>query len=293
MPDFIKHQLIKPEIVESRLYQEVLAARVLDKGNSLVVAPTALGKTIVAALVSAHRLKQFPEKKILIISPTKPLAVQHQKSFQKVMQLEDKEIELLTGSVQKAKRKDLWNTAKIISATPQAIENDLVQANISFKDVSLLVVDEAHRAIGDYAYVFLAQQYMKQAEQPLILALTASPGGEEEKIKDVCKNLFIENVEIKTEKDSDVSPYVNEIEMEWIRVDLPASFLEIKQLLNTFVKEQLKFLQTTGVSRSISPQFYRKKDLLILQSQIRKQIMSGQVKNPALWTAISKIAAIL
>src|SRR3989344_8995278 len=208
MPVFVKHELIKPETVESRLYQEVLAARVIDKGNSLVVAPTALGKTIVAAMVSAKRLKDFPEKKVLIVSPTKPLAVQHQKSFQKVMNLKENEIQLLTGSVQKSKREALWNNAKIISATPQAIENDLMQAKISFKEVSLLVFDEAHRAIGDYAYVFLAQQYMKQALQPLILALTASPGGEEEKIKDVCRNLFIENVEIKTEHDEDVSPYV-------------------------------------------------------------------------------------
>ena len=293
MPVFVKHELIKPETVESRLYQEVLAARVIDKGNSLVVAPTALGKTIVAAMVSAKRLKDFPEKKVLIVSPTKPLAVQHQKSFQKVMNLKENEIQLLTGSVQKSKREALWNNAKIISATPQAIENDLMQAKISFKEVSLLVFDEAHRAIGDYAYVFLAQQYMKQALQPLILALTASPGGEEEKIKDVCRNLFIENVEIKTEHDEDVSPYVNEIQMDWIKVDLPPSFLEIKQLLNSFVKEQLSFLRTTGVSRSISPTFYKKKDLLILQSQIRRQLVSGQVKNPAMWTAISRIAAIL
>ena len=42
--EWIQHPLIKPEKIESRLYQQVLAAKVLKKGNSMIVAPTALGK---------------------------------------------------------------------------------------------------------------------------------------------------------------------------------------------------------------------------------------------------------
>jgi len=290
---FVLHPLIKENSIESRIYQEVLTARVLEKGNSLVVAPTALGKTVVASMVSAFLLQSQPEKKVLVLSPTKPLAVQHQKSFQKFLNLPEESITLMTGSISSAKRIPLWQNSKIISATPQSIENDLLQGKISFKEVSLIVFDEAHKAVGDYSYVFLAQNYMKQNPSGLILALTASPGGKKERIDDVCRNLFIKNIEIKSEKDSDVKPYVNEITTEWIKVDLPAEFLEIKVLLREFMKEQLIFLKKFGFASSTSVQYVNKTQLLQMQSAIRKRIASSPEKNSALFTAISRLAALL
>ncbi|HII84574.1 MAG TPA: DEAD/DEAH box helicase, partial [Methanobacterium subterraneum] len=78
---WIQHPLIEPAKIEARLYQQILAANVLKKGNTMIVAPTALGKTIVAALVSADRLRKYPDSKILLLAPTKPLVVQHEESF--------------------------------------------------------------------------------------------------------------------------------------------------------------------------------------------------------------------
>lgn len=290
---FVSHPLIKENSIESRIYQEVLTARILEKGNSLVVAPTALGKTVVASMVSAFLLEKKPEKKVLMLSPTKPLAVQHHKSFQKFLNIPEETITLMTGSIPSKKRIPLWDNSKIISATPQSIENDLLQGKISFKEISLIIFDEAHKAVGDYSYVFLAQNFVKQNPSGLILALTASPGGKKERIDDVCKNLFIKNIEIKTEKDVDVKPYVHEIETTWIKVLLPPDFLEIKSLLREFMKEQLIFLKKFGFARSISVQFIRRSQLLEMQSKIRKAISSNPQKNPALFTAISRLAALL
>ncbi|MFH0714785.1 MAG: DEAD/DEAH box helicase [Candidatus Diapherotrites archaeon] len=293
MPGFVEHPFIKPEQVEARLYQEVLAARILEKGNSLVVAPTALGKTVIAALVSADVLKNKPHAKILLLSPTKPLAVQHQESFQKILNIAPEKIALLTGSVEPKEREMIFQEAQIVSATPQTIENDIVTGNLKLDQVALLIFDEAHRAVGDYAYVFIAQQYMKQCPAPFILALTASPGGEEEKIKDVCDKLFIQNIEIKTAKDEDVKEYVNEINVEWEKVVLPPEFLEVKNELNEFVRDQVRMLKKTGYGKSLYLNFQRKTDLLQLQMQIRRDIMRIAVKNPAVYQAASAVAAIL
>jgi len=290
---FVSHPLIRENSIQSRIYQEVLVASVLEKGNSLVVAPTALGKTIVASMVSAFLLEKNPDKKVLILAPTKPLAVQHYNSFKKFINLPEEKICLMTGSVPPAKRIPLWNESRIISATPQSIENDLLQGKISFKDVVLIVFDEAHKSVGDYSYVFLAQNYVKQNPSGLILGLTASPGGEKERIDDVCNNLFIKNIEIKSEKDADVKPYVNEIKVDWIKVDLPPSFIEIKLLLRDFMKEQLVFLKQFGFAKSISVQYVRRTDLLEMQSKIRRAIASNPDRNPALYSAISKLAALL
>jgi len=89
---YIVHPLIRPETVELRLYQEILVSRIIDKGNTLVVAPTALGKTIVAVMLAAHKLKENPNSKILFMSPTKPLTRQHEKREQKALLKEKKHI---------------------------------------------------------------------------------------------------------------------------------------------------------------------------------------------------------
>lgn len=293
MPSFVSHSLLKENIVERRLYQEVLAARVLDKGNSLIVAPTALGKTIIAAMVSAFVLEKNPKAKVLFLAPTKPLAVQHQATFRKIMNLPEEKIELMTGTISPKEREELWNHASVVAATPQTIENDIITGKAELENVSLLIFDEAHRAIGDYAYVFIAQQYAKKNPQGLILALTASPGGHEEKIQDVCRNLFIKNIEIRSHGDEDVKPYEQETEIEWIKVDLPPEFVEIKSLFRVFMNEQVQFFRRIGYGRKFPAGFVRKRDLLDLQIQLRRDFVQKAKQHPELYQAVSRLAALL
>jgi len=49
------------------------------------------------------------------------------------------------------------------------IKNDCLAGRYSLTDVVLLVVDECHRAVGNYAYVFLADHYCNTAKNPLVL----------------------------------------------------------------------------------------------------------------------------
>ena len=83
---YIQHKYIKPESIEARLYQQTIFAKTL-KGNTLVVLPTGLGKTIILALLTAKRMEQYPDSFILLIAPTKPLVEQHLKTFQKVLKM--------------------------------------------------------------------------------------------------------------------------------------------------------------------------------------------------------------
>lgn len=290
---FVTHRLIKPQTVEARLYQEVLVSRIAEKGNTLVVAPTALGKTIVAVMLSAHILEKQPEKKILFLAPTKPLAVQHEKSYKKFFATPEEEIVSITGTTPSKERAKIYSEKKIINATPQTVENDLLNGIINIKEFGLVIFDEAHRAVGDYAYVFISLQFQKQNPSALILALTASPGSEEEKIQDVCRNLAIKNIEIKDTEDNDVKPYVNEIEIDWVRVDLPAEFLRIKNHLEEFQKKQLKLLKSTGFAVTENKKYYNKFRLLEMQSNIRKRLISHGKTQPSLFFAASKCAAML
>ncbi len=290
---FVTHKLVKPETIEARLYQEVLVSRIIEKGNSLVVAPTALGKTIVAVMLAAYVLEKTPQKKALFLAPTKPLVVQHEKSFKKFLNFDENEIVSITGTTGIKEREKLYKEKKIINATPQTIENDLLNGKINLKDFGLVIYDEAHRAVGDYAYVFVNLQFQKQNPEALVLALTASPGSEEEHIQDVCRNLAIKNIEIKETTDMDVKDYVNEIEIDWVKVDLPQEFLKIKNYLEEFQKSQLKTLKNLGFAITENKKYYNKFRLLEMQSNIRKRLISHGRTQPSLYFAASKCAAML
>lgn len=285
--NWIQHPLIKPEKIESRLYQQALAAKVLKKGNSMIVAPTALGKTIIAALVSAERLKNIPSSKILILAPSKPLAVQHEESLRKFLKAP---VNVLTGSITPDKRVKLWEKSQIVSATPQTVESDIIADRYSLDDVSLLIFDECHRGIGNYAYVFLANRYMSQAKDPLILGLTASPGGEEDKIDSVCENLFIKEVMIKTEDDVDVKPYFKPIEIKWVMVELDEKQKKIKSHLEKVLKNRLKGLKNMGVLRYITN--VSKRDILKARGRVQNSISRSTHPHRDCLLAMSMLTAV-
>ncbi|MDR7666534.1 DEAD/DEAH box helicase [Methanosarcina sp. Z-7115] len=284
----MKHPLIKPDTVEQRLYQLNLAGKALE-GSSLVVLPTGLGKTIIALFVIASRLQRFGGK-VLILSPTKPLVEQHTAFFKKVMTLPEEEVLAFTGSVAPAERERLWAQGKLIVSTPQVIENDLLTKRISLEDVSHITFDEAHRAVGNYAYTFIAEKYFESAKNPHVLGITASPGSSDEKISEVCQALHVENVAVKTERDRDVLPYVQEKEIEWFQVQLPAEMAEIRSYLEKIFDDRLGTIRDLGFSAG-SGKYVSKKDLLLLQKQLQGEIRMGG--DPKIFTAMSVVAEMM
>ena len=286
--EWIQHPLIKAEKIESRLYQQVLAADVLKNGNTMIVAPTALGKTIVAALVAAERLKTFKYSKVLVLAPSKPLVVQHEESFREFLKTC---VTSITGAIKPDERVKRWNDSQIICATPQTVESDLISRRYSLENVSVLVFDECHRGVGSYSYVYLASKYMKEAKNPLVLGLTASPGWDEEKIQGVCENLFIKEVVIKKEEDSDVEPYFNPVEVKWVKIELNPELKDIKSHLEKALKVRLKTLKNMGVISSISN--VSKKDVLAAKGKAQKRIGRSLHPPKKCFIAVSILTAVI
>ncbi len=271
-----------------RLYQESIF-NTCRKSNCLVILPTGLGKTKTAILLSIHRLKTHPKSKILFLTPTKPLANQIAKEF--LSSTTVKEVEILTGSIPPKKRRELWQKSKIFISTPQGLTNDIMNKKINIKEVSCIIFDEAHRAIGDYDYVWIAKQYMQQAAHPKIMALTASPGSDNKKIKEICDNLFIDEIESRTPEDEDVISYIQELKVEWIKVDLPKEFEKIQSYLKSCYKSKIQNLKKLGLigSKQI---FASKTQIITLQKTIQYKLAHGQ-REPRFWHGISMAAQTL
>ena len=262
------------------------------KGNCLVILPTGLGKTKTAILAAVHRLNSYPNSKILFLTVTKPLAEQIYNEVKECIDVDESKITLFTGSVAPTKREEFWKNAIVIVSTPQCIENDIINGRISLEDVSLLIADEAHNAVKDYSYTWVAKQYSNKSRFPRIIGLTASPGSDLEKIQEVCKNLYIEEIEIRTDKDPDVKPYVYEIDINWVNVELPKVFLEARKYLQDFLNDRLEKLKQWGILRRTDLKYVSKTDLLSLQAQLRGRVSSGE-KDFVLWNAISVLAEIM
>lgn len=270
--------------ISPRDYQQNIFETCKDK-NCLVVLPTGLGKTLIALMLSIDRAKKFPGEKILILAPTKPLVEQHLNFFNKHLPELFGDLELFTGDIKAEKRKEIWKTADIIFSTPQCIANDLRKNLYHLKDVCLLVEDEAHRCIRNYDYNYVAEQYRKNSLHQRILGLTASPGSDSSKIKEICRNLSIEEVELRTRESEDIKHNIQELEFEKVQVDLPNEFQEIRQIIkkihDTYVDE-LK-------SRGFLYEAPTKINLIKLQSKMIHLISTGD-KNFNIFKSMSACA---
>lgn len=262
--NFVQHPLIKPGKLEARLYQQFISARAIEE-NTLVVLPTGLGKTSIAAMVMAYRLQKFPNGKAMILAPTRPLAMQHHRFFSEVLNIEGERIVLITGAVAPEKRVDLWASGRVFSATPQTVENDILTGRLDLSDFVLLVFDEAHRAVGDYPYTLIAKHYMDRAKNPRILGLTASPGSSKEKILEIINNLKIKHVEVRSRTSPDVRKYVAKLRIDWIRVPLPEDYRSILDELRSFYRDLLGKLEERGIMELGKKDYVRLKDLLRLR----------------------------
>lgn len=252
--------------IEARDYQKAIF-ETAQKSNTLVVLPTGLGKTLIALMLAIDRIKNHPKSKVLFLAPTRPLVEQHFEYFKKYLPELFAELHLFTGEVKASERKNLFQTAEIIFSTPQCIANDLNSYLYGLNDVSLLIIDEAHRCLKNYDYTKVVDFYKRQATNQLILGLTASPGSESDKIKEICNHLNIKEIEIRSRESEDVKPYLQDREFEKIEVPFPNEFLEIKVLLRRIFDSRADQLK----SRSLLFGPANKITLLKLQNNLAKR----------------------
>ncbi|MHA2268741.1 MAG: DEAD/DEAH box helicase [Promethearchaeota archaeon] len=276
--EFISHPLIREKYVSRREYQESIFINCLNC-NCLVVIPTGLGKTIIALMLTAHRLTEISNSKVIFLAPTKPLVDQHYKSFLNLTLISPDSLQIYTGAIPPEKRNLLWDQTKVAFMTPQVLQNDLISGLYSIKDVSLIIFDECHRAVGDYAYCFIAKKYKENVNLHQILGLTASPGSTKEKINEIKANLFIDHVEIRTDKDIDVKPYIQKVDNQWIKIKLPKDFMGIKKILEEKLRSIYKWLKEKELINSFDINKVTRKDLLKLNNTINRRISASRDDN--------------
>jgi ERCC4-related helicase len=288
--DTVEHPRIRPGTLEDRLYQGAIAGAAADR-NTLVVLPTGLGKTAIALRVVAEFLLRRPTESVLFLAPTRPLVVQHARSVATTLYAPEPLV--LTGAIAPERRAELLRPPQVVVATPQVIANDLRDGGFPLATFSLIVVDEAHRAVGDYPYVAIGRAN-REGPRARLLAMTASPGGSLARVQEVWANLGIERFEYRTELSPDVAPYLQGIGVETVAVTVPPEVQHLALLLRTSVARQGDLLQRLRV---VPGGDVNRRTLLEAGARLHRQIAAartrGDPNSAALWQAVTAQAVAM
>lgn len=270
-----------------RTYQLNIVKKALFD-NVLVALPTGLGKTFIAAVVILNMFRWFPQGKIIFVAPTRPLVAQQQQACHSICGLPwDTAIEL-TGSKKRTLRDDEWHAKRIFYMTPQTFENDLLSSTCDPSDVICVVVDEAHRATGNYAYCKVMRHLMYYNPHFRVLALTATPGNRPERVQEVVTNLHISRIEIRTEDALDIQPYLHRKREDVVHVPLSETHAHLRSTWATLMRPHYEALEKHGLLHVNDPADVRAFTVRSIAAQPHgRAILQSK---PFLYGAIQKLA---
>lgn len=263
--NFIVHPRIKPDSVEERRYQ-VNMVRGCISNNTLLILPTGLGKTIVALSVAADFLSRG---KVMVLAPTKPLVEQHRSVFSEF--LIDASVGMMTGNMKAEQRVETVTGCDVVVSTPQSVANDLEAGRYSLDGFSLIIYDEAHRGTGNYAYVRVAGFCPRGIRS---VGMTASPGSDTARIEEVCHNLDLRRIDIRSDDDPDVSPYVHDTFVRKVEVNMPKDLVDVISLLRSMLDHYTAELISLGLMNPGWPA--STKHLLVIGQNLQARLNRGE-----------------
>jgi ERCC4-related helicase len=210
-----------------RDYQFEIAQTAIEY-NTLVSLPTGLGKTHIAAVVMYNFWRWFaPEGKVVFCAPTVPLVRQQVEACYSITGIPASDTCVMTGKSMKPQdRRQTWEQKRVFYCTPQTIQKDLEAAIKEAEEtgetgrsnfasqIVCLVLDEAHRATGKYAYVRVIELLESIGAKFRIVGLSATPGTSIKAVQGVLEVLRTTKVQVRTEEDESVSRYLHEKQEE-------------------------------------------------------------------------------
>ena len=221
------------------------------KSNTLVVIPTGLGKTFIAAVIILNFYRWFPKGKIIFLATSRPLVSQQFASIRDITQIDSSDIVQLTGSIDPKVRENLWKTKRVIFATPQTVQNDIERGVCPASQVVLTIIDEAHHATGDHSYCKVVSGIAAYTQQFRVVGLSATPGNEKDNIQDIIYGLMITRIEYRT--DDEYKEYTKTRDVEYIITPMAKGVDELVSRLNTIAKRYLVVLQKENLVPHTDP----------------------------------------
>lgn len=247
----LDHEALKTWVYPTNLgairdYQYSIVSNSLFN-NTLVALPTGLGKTFIAATVMLNFYRWTKSAQIVFVAPTKPLVSQQVEACFDIVGIPRSDTTLLTGDVSPGLRCEEWLSKRVFFMTPQTLHNDLCSGMADPKRIVLLVFDEAHRAVGEYAYAKVIKFIRRFSKSIRVLALTATPGSKIETVQEVIDNMGISHIEIRTEESMDIRQYVHRRDVETEVLDASDEINQIRDLFSKALQPLVDKLSSQNI----------------------------------------------
>lgn len=205
-----------------------------------------LGKTLIAAVVMYNFYRWFPTGKVLFLAPTRPLVTQQIEACYKVVGMPECHTAEMSGKSKPSDRTQLWNNRRVFFCTPQTCQKDIQEGRCDPRTIVCIVIDEAHKAMGKYAYTNVIELVEKAGAKFRIVGLSATPGKNLENINKVVENLRITKIDSRTEDDPNVKKYVHERRYEVIKVEPSKKGAIVDKLMGMVLNPLINQLRERG-----------------------------------------------
>ena len=235
-----------------RQYQLEIASVALFQ-NTLVSLPTGLGKTFIAAVVMHNYYRWFPTGAIVFLAPTRPLVSQQIEACHRIVGIPASDTAQMQGTLLPPARAQSWRSRRVFYCTPQTFTNDIEAGRVDPRRVVLVVLDEAHRAAGDHAYNKCIRALDAARGRYRVLALSATPGADVNKVQNVVSSLHISRLEVRTHDDDDVKKYQNDTLIDKIVVPLSPALESLRKEFHAVVNSVVNYLHRQGAMPSKPP----------------------------------------
>ena len=218
MSDVINDLPFKLTKAQTRVLEEIDSDMESDKAmNRLLQGDVGSGKTIVSIIAAYKAVKSGYQ--MAMMAPTSILASQHLENFKNVLEKYDIKCELLLGNTTKKKKEDILSRLKdgeidIIIGT-----HSLLEENVIFKKLGLVVTDEQHR-FG----VRQRSTIVSKGKNPDVLVMTATP--------------IPRTLALILYGDLDIS-IIDELPPNRKKIDTFAVRKALEERVNNFVKKQI------------------------------------------------------
>lgn len=137
--------------------------------NRLLQGDVGSGKTLVA--IMSMLIAADNDFQACIMAPTEILATQHYENIKRLLSELNINIALLTGSTKKSERDTIDKGLKDGSINFIVGTHALIEDNVVFKNLGLVIIDEQHR----FGVVQRSKLWKKNNQPPHILVMTATP----------------------------------------------------------------------------------------------------------------------
>ena len=175
------------------------------------------GKTVVAMCAAYKAVKCGYQ--VAIMAPTAILASQHLESFNEILEKYGIKCELLIGSVTKKKKEEILEKLKNGELDVLIGTHALLEENVVFKNLGLVVTDEQHR-FGVRQRATISQK----GENPDVLVMTATP--------------IPRTLALILYGDLDIS-IIDELPPNRKKIDTYAVTKSMEERINNFIKKQI------------------------------------------------------